>query len=286
MSGSTYWPDFNDLWNYADPAGTEAKFLDILHAIAESDDSAYHLQLLTQIARTHSLRSNFEKAHHILDEVEAGMAGNDIVEVRYLLERGRSFNSAGRPEQAVPLFKRAAQIGEEIGAAYYWVDALHMLGIAAPVSERMGWHLKGLEVAKNSPDERTRGWIGGILNNIGWAYFAEEDYQNALKAFEQTELFYKDRVGQLEYFQIARWSTAKTLRMLGRIEEALVILRELETAGKKDGFTEEEIAESLFAIGKSNEAKPYFKAAYDKLSHISWVAEDTARLERLNTLGR
>ena len=284
MNSSQYWPDFNDLWDYADPAGTETKFGERLVLAKESGDLTYYLQLLTQVARTHSLRGNFEQAHNILDEVETYMAGDDIVEVRYLLERGRTLNSSGKPEEAVPLFQRAAQISEEIGADYYWVDALHMLGIAAPKAERMAWHLAALEATRNSTDERARNWTGSLLNNIGWAYFAEQNYQQALKTFEETEIFYKDEAKDMEFFRIARWSVAKTLRMLRRVEAALVILRELEAAGKRDGFTEEEIAESLFALGRPAEAKPYFKAAYDKLSEISWVAKDTGRIERLDKL--
>jgi hypothetical protein len=55
--------------------------------------------------------------------------------------------------------------------------------------------------------------------------------------------------------------------------------------GEPDPFVEEEIGECLFALGKAEEAKPYFRQAYAALSHIDWVAEDTQRLERLKSLG-
>ena len=71
---------------------------------------------------------------------------------------------------------------------------------------------------------------------------------------------------------------------MGRVEEGLAILWELEAEGKEDGFTEEEIAECFLALGDEEAARPYFKLAYDLLSQIDWVAEDTARIERLKAL--
>ena len=282
MDNSIYWPDFNDLWDYSDPTGTEAKFLQLL---PNSTNISYTLQLQTQIARTYSLRNQFEQAHKILDGIEAEMIGDDIVTVRYLLERGRCFNSAEKPEQAVPLFERAALLAEQIGAQYYCVDALHMLGIAAPTVEQLNWHLKGVDAARGCTDKRARSWEGALLNNIGWDYFEQKDYQNALKTFEETAVFYESKPEHLDHYQIAQWSIAKTLRLLDRPAEGLAILRELEAAGKMDGFTEEEIGECLLAMNKTEEAKPYFDAAYHKLTQISWVVSDAERLARLQKYG-
>lgn len=281
MENDIFWPDFNDLWEYSDPAATELKFSELLTDPHTSNDLNYYLQLLTQIARTHSLRGEFEQAHSILDEVEVKINNYPIVEVRYLLERGRSFNSGGQPERAIPLFEQAVHLSEKIGAEFYGVDALHMLGIAAPESEQLAWHLRGLEAARSCTDERARRWEGSLLNNIGWTYFARKDYKNALITFEETADFYKDKPEYLENYQIAQWSLAKTLRLQDCPDDGLKILQELEDAGKMDGFTEEEIGECLLAIDQLEAAIPYFKAAYDKLSQIVWVAEDTERINRL-----
>jgi len=96
-------------------------------------------------------------------------------------------------------------------------------------------------------------------------------------AFRQTQ-------GNPENIKIARWSVAKTLRVLGRVGEALVIQRELENLDDPDGFTLEEIAECLYALGRMDEAKPYFAQAHQRLSQIDWVAEDVGRIQRLETL--
>jgi tetratricopeptide (TPR) repeat protein len=276
------WPDFNDLWDYNDPAGTERRFRALL-AGKPSADPAYRLQLMTQIGRTLSLQKKYTDAHAILDVVEQQMAGGDVVEVCYLLERGRTYNSSGQPETAVPLFHRAYLIGRAIGADFYVVDALHMLAIAVLPEERLKWNYHAIDYAKGSLQERARNWLGSLYNNTGWTLFDDGRYEEALEMFEEA-LAFRESQGNPENVKIARWSVAKTLRLLGRVEEALAIQRELQDPAGGDGFTEEEIAECLYALGRIEEAKPYFAAAYEWLSQDEWVAADKDRLQRLHTL--
>jgi hypothetical protein len=69
------------------------------------------------------------------------------------------------------------------------------------------------------------------------------------------------------------------------VEEALAIQRELEALPEPDGFNFEEIAEGLYALGRVQEAKPYFRLAHQLLSEIGWVAQDEERMARLARLG-
>jgi tetratricopeptide (TPR) repeat protein len=275
------WPDFNDMWGHNDPAATERRFRALL-ARVPSADPTYRLQLLTQIGRALSLQKKYTDAHAILDVVEQEMAGGDVVEARYLLERGRTYNSAGQPETAVFLFRRAYAISRAIGADFYAVDALHMLGIALPPEERLEWNYQAIDYANQSAQERAKGWLGSLYNNTGWALFDDGRYAEALEMFEGA-LAYRQRQGNPENIKIARWCIAKTLRLLGRVEEALAIQRELEEPVTGDGFVEEEIGECLYALGRSEEAKPYFAKAYALLAQDEWVAADTERLQRLQS---
>lgn len=279
------WPDFNDLWDYNDPVETETKFRQLLLDAAQTADSSYYLQLLTQIARALGLQKKFATAHAMLDEVETAMAAGSLVEVRYLLERGRLFNSAKQPEQAVPLFQKAAGIGQAINADFYVIDALHMLGIAAPPAERLDWNLKAIAFTEQSSQARARKWLGSLYNNTAWTLFDEERYDEALDLFKKALAFRQEQDKQPE-IDIARWSVAKTLRVTGRVDEALAIQRTLEAEGSSDGFTNEEIAECLYALGQVDAARPYFQTAYEMLSQIDWVAEDAARVERLKILSQ
>jgi tetratricopeptide (TPR) repeat protein len=290
-----YWPDFNDFWDYNNPEETEKVFRRILATAPTSGDSpsegngstkdtGYYLQLKTQIGRTLGLQGRFEEAHEILNEVEAAMAAGDIVEVRYLLERGRALNSSKRASESIPLFLRSFEIAKEISADYYAVDALHMLGIAAETAEeRMEWNLKAIDYAKGSDQERANNWLASLYNNTAWGLFDEERYEEALDLFQQAQEF-REKLGDPHTLNIARWCVAKTLRVMGRVEEALAIQRQLEADAEQDGFTEEEIGECLLALGKKEEAGVYFKLAYELLSEIDWVMADTARMERIKSL--
>lgn len=278
------WPDFNDMWDFGDPEGTEQKFHQILSSSTESENSSYKLQLQTQIARTYSLRKMLDEAHQLLDEVEEKMAGGDLVEVRYLLERGRSFNSAGEQDRGFALFLKASELGKEIGEDYYAIDALHMLGIASPPEEQMEWNLKAIDAAENSSDEHARKWLASLYNNTGWTLFDEEKYKEALELFEKA-LVFRQQQGNAGPTRIAKWCVGKALRALERLDEALEVQRELEADPEHDGFVEEEIAECLLSLGKEEESRPYFHKAFEALSQIDWVAEDGQRMQRLKMLG-
>ena len=155
-----------------------------------------------------------------------------------------------------------------------------MIGIAAPQKERLGWNLKAIAAAEKASDDHARNWLGSLLNNIGWSLFDEERYDEALDTFQKA-LAFREEKGTAEPIRIARWCVAKTLRVMGRIDEGLAIQRELEADPDHDAFVEEEIAECLYTLGQSDDAKPYFKIAYEGLSQMRWVAEDTERIERL-----
>src|SRR5919108_567957 len=91
--------DFDALWDYGRPGETEARFRQLLPQIAPQADQ--HAELLTQIARAQGLQRRFADAHQTLDAVQGLLPGvPSRVTIRYLLERGRVFNSARQPEHA------------------------------------------------------------------------------------------------------------------------------------------------------------------------------------------
>jgi len=280
--------DFDALWDYDHPDQTEAKFRDVL-AKADSHATDYRLQLLTQIARTEGLQRKFEDAHRTLDAVEAELnedeAAYPVARIRYLLERGRVFNSSRQREQAVPLFEAALDHAVAAEEDFYAVDAAHMLGIAAPAEDQLNWNLKALEMAESSPSKRAQGWAGSLYNNIGWTYHDMGQYENALAVFEKGAAW-QHMHGHDAKYKIARWCIARCLRSLNRIPEAVVILQELEFGGS-GGYTYEELAECLLALGQVEAAQPYFALAYRDLSQDAYlVAEEPARLKRLAEMGK
>src|SRR5690349_11666078 len=92
-------PDIDSLWDYNDPAATKERFRAVLPAARSSGSPGSLAELLTQIARTEGLQGRFDEAHATLDEVvEMLPRATPRAHVRYLLERGRAFNSSGNPD--------------------------------------------------------------------------------------------------------------------------------------------------------------------------------------------
>jgi tetratricopeptide (TPR) repeat protein len=282
--------EFDKLWNYSDPVATRGKFEEHLNNL-ENVDSDYILQLKTQIARTYSLKGEFTEAHTLLDSVEEELSSETkLAEVRYLLERGRAFNSAGEKSKAEELFKKAFKISKVLGTDHYTVDAAHMVAIAVEsLDEKINWTEMGVGVARDSTNENVKKWVGVFLNNLGWDLFDAKRYLEALEKFQKCEEFHKES-GNKQNQNIALWSIAKTYRYLGKIEESLKIQESLlSEAGGIDssGYTYEELGELFYLKGDKQKAKNFFRKAYQKLSVDTWLQQNEAdRLSRLEELSK
>lgn len=284
-------PDFDSLWNYADPAETERQFRALLPRAEASGDESYTLQLLSQIARTQGLQRQFAAAHETLNGVERRLPpAASLTRVRYLLERGRVFNSSGQPDSARPLFLDAWAQAQALGVDAYAIDAAHMVAIVAPPAEQLAWNLQALALAERTLDPQAAKWRGSLYNNLGWTYHAAGQFAEALTMFERA-LAYRESQGQANAIHIARWCVARCLRSLGRVEEALIqqqaLLTDNERLGEKDGYVLEELGECLLALNRPAYAQPYFAAAYEELSKdVPLIEGEPKRLERLKQLGR
>lgn len=274
--------DFDQHWDFGDPAATERKFRELLPNLRDEDS---RLQLLTQIARTLGLQRRFDEAHAILDRVETEMTPElATVRVRYLLERGRVFNSSKQPEQARQLFLEAWVRGRAARLDDYAVDAAHMMAIVVPAGEKLTWNEKAVAIAEPSNEPRARDRLWALYNNIGWDYHAQGRYEESLAFHEKARRWAAEhKPGEKEF--ISRWSMARQLRALGRVDEALAEQRRLESENGGDGFVHEELGECLLLLGREADAKPCFRRAHQLLKEIASVAEDKARMERLARLG-
>lgn len=280
--------DFDAMWDYSQPEQTEQQFRSLLEQARSSEDPEYLPQLLTQIARAQGLQGNFEAAHQTLDEVQTSLNGTMIVaEIRYYLERGRVFRSSSKVEEAIPLFLRAWETGIQVSEDDYAVDAAHMLGIAETTAEkRMEWNMRALQYAESS--DKAKRWLGSLYNNIGWAYVDQGELDKALALFNRALEFRKAQGNSRTVF-IAKWSVAKVLRLLGRVDEALSIqqglLEETEITPEPDGYVYEEFAECLLLIGKKDEARFYFSLCYDRFQSDKWLtANEPERVARIQQL--
>jgi tetratricopeptide (TPR) repeat protein len=210
--------DLRELWDFSDPSGSEARF------------QTLRCEVATQIARTHSLRKDYGKAHAYLDEVQNDPHLTGRAKTLYHLERGRTFNSAGDKDSARREFE-AAMAGADEDLA---IDALHMLAIVSEPAEAMRLNQEALARSRASVDPRARRWEASLLNNLGWGYHDLGEFEPALACFEAAVPL---REG--EALHVAKWCVARCLRSMGRGEEALAILRALDAS---DPYVVEEIA--------------------------------------------
>lgn len=174
----------DERWDYAAPDVSEQRFRQEL--TRWPGDTPQALEIETQIARAQGLQHRFGDATTTLSNVERRLDGvPSHVRVRYLLERGRVFNSSGAAEKAVPLFAAALELAECEEDAFYAIDAAHMLAIAAPASERLEWNLKAIAMAERAPDARSKRWLASLYNNVGWTYDERGEPAQALAFFRK-----------------------------------------------------------------------------------------------------
>ncbi len=277
--------DFRDIWDFQDPVASEHRFRSLL---VDTGAPENRLEIQTQVARALGLQGAFDRAHRLLDEVKEGLTDDTpVARVRYLLERGRVYNSRGEFMTARLLFETAWDLARAIGNDDLAVDAAHMVAIAAPAEEKERWNLRALALAEESDDPAAKRWLGSLYNNMGWDAHDAGDYAEALDLLEKAWAWHKERnAGWGE--RVAKWSVAKQLRFLDRRDEALKMQEELLEQYRRDepggeGFVHEEIGELLLAAGDVEAARPHFARAHELLSSIEWV--EPARLQRMKELG-
>ena len=268
--------EIDALWDFNDPAKSCQKFQDALASAPRCAD-----EIRTQIARCLGLQRKFDEARAEITKVSS--SPSPVVAVRVALESGRIENSAGNKSAAEPYFLQAYNLARRQKLDFYAIDAAHMMGIVTSNAASLDWNEKAIKMAEASKDKRASSWKGSLLNNTGWTYHDMGQYDKALNLFQKALAFRKEQ-GNEGGIRIANWAVGRCFRSLKRYDEAMAIQRSLE-GGPSAGYIEEELGELLLVTGHADQAKPYFKKAYEKLSTDIWLkANETPRLDRLKKL--
>ena len=280
--------DIDALWDYNQPAVSETRFREALKS--ETGEDA--LELETQIARTFSLRREFARAHALLDTIEKrlGDKTRPALRARYLLERGRTFRSAGEAAKARPLFLEAWTITDRDKLVLLAIDAAHMMGILESGEEAQRWNERAMAYAMSSNVPRAIRWRGSLANNMGHTERERGNLDSAMKHFRASLTAFQLTRSDSQ-IRMAQWQIANVLRLQKRYDEALAaqlaIEKDAATANEPDGYVFEEIAEIYLAKGEGEKAKPYFAKAAETLGKDAWFAEhESDRLARIRQLAK
>lgn len=256
--------DLQALWNFADPSLSEQRFRSAL-AMAQGDDV---LILHTQIARTHTLRRNFAQAREQLAALQPQLASAGAeARVRHALEWGRCFASGThRPEeltedartQARQAWQRALDTAKGAGLDGLAVDAIHMFAfVDTTPAQQQHWAEQALAVVLASQQPAAQRWQASIRNNLGLALEKQGRHAEALPQYQQA-LALRRQMGNAQNTLVGGYMVARSLRLLGRIDEALAmqqqLLRDSEALGAVDPYVLDELALLYKASGDTAQA--------------------------------
>ena len=254
IGGPAWALDLASMWDFSQPAQTEQRFRAAL-ASASGDDA---LILQTQIARTWGLRADFDRARQVLAEVAPALptAGAEV-RVRHALELGRSWSSAAHPpaSQTEAARKNArtafTQAHDEARAARLdglAVDALHMMAFVdtAP-ADQIAWDRRALALAEASDQPAARRWEAPLRNNLGYALREAGQLEESLLQLRRA-LVLREAAGDADAIRSARWMVARTLRALGRLDEALDLQLQLERDWDAANDPDPEVFDELQAL--------------------------------------
>jgi tetratricopeptide (TPR) repeat protein len=274
------------LWDFDDLDATEGRLREQLDAEATDDGRA---EVLTQLARVEGLRGHFAGADALADEAET-LVASDAARARLALERGRIRRSSDDPDAARPLLESAYTGAHAAGQHFMAADAAHMVALAAnDRDDFLEWTQRGIELAELHDDASY--WLGPLLNNLGWEHYEAGDLESALDAFERALRARERDPANAGAIEIARYAVGKTLRRLGRSDEAIPLLEQAvawaEAEGAPDGWFHEELAEEYAAVGRDSDARTQATLAVPLLERDDpSFANDDGRRAHLGDLAR
>ena len=259
--------DLSSLWDFSRPDVSEQRFRAAL--LTASEDDA--LILRTQIARSLGLRRDFERAREELRAVakELDRAGAEA-RTRYFLELGRSYASAAHPaelqtpqasELARSAYRQAIELARTASLDGLAIDAIHMMAfVDTDAADQLTWAEEALRIVESSTQPAARRWEASIRNNLGHALHQLGRYDEALVQLRQAVAI-RERGTSAEATRTAHWMVARTLRVMGRVDEALKIQlrleREADLAGEPDRYVFEELRLLYASKGEPDRARHY-----------------------------
>ena len=186
------------------------------------DNNSVRVEALAQAARMYSLTSRLEEGWDWLRKAtDIATPAEPLGWSRYLGVRGIFERESKEKEKAVATFKEMYEFCVKEKLHSRAIDAAHHVAIAGTLEEQVEWGLKGIREAEAGGVER---WLGPLWNNLGNTYDELERYEEALEAFEKSKAAH-EKAGSGDPL-ISDWVLGKTLRKLGRLKKARLLLKD------------------------------------------------------------
>ena len=165
-----------------------------------------------------------------------------------------------------------------------------MLAIISPPSASVTLNEEAILFAENSEDQQAKNWLGSLYNNLAWSYFDIAEFEKALSIFLRALKFREEKKSAPEIF-LAKWSVARTLRALNRLDDALKVqlglFEESVATGNHDGYVHEELGELFLLQNEKLKSTFHFEKAYELLSTDPYLAQnERPRLDRIKELSK
>ncbi len=276
-------------WNIDEARSEELRLLDLLYDLG-STKPAFAAEVATQVARAQAVQGRLVDANDTLSSNERRLRALSAPtpRVRQLLERGRVKARERNVDTARLLVAQAYNAAREAGDVFLQIDAAQVLAVVEPPKQRDAWLAKAVELAQASTDAAIRAWIPALDLVVGWRALHDRA-DVALAAFERAAR-QTDAVREPLLFSHMNQARARALRLLGRQEEAMPILRTLVAShareGRRDGRVLEDLAECLLAANQPANAQVYFAEAHILLSRDPLAGQDQDRMGRLKRLAK
>jgi tetratricopeptide (TPR) repeat protein len=273
------------LWDFDDLDETERR---LRRQLEEERNDPGRAEVLTQLARVEGLRGGFDRGDALIDQAVTLAEEDEVATARIDLERGRLRRSGGDDESARPLFESAYSGALAAGQYFMATDAAHMVALVAAHRDGfVDWTRRGIDLAETH--EAAAYWTGPLLNNLGWEHYDAGELSPALDAFERALRARERDPANGDGLSLARYAVGKTLRGLGRADEAIPLLEDAvawaASKDRPDGWFHEELAEDYAAVGHMDEAREHALLAIPLLeSDDPSFADDAGRRARLGEL--
>ena len=287
-------PDVDGFWADKTITQTEFAIRETLNQQQADDQKLNRIETLTQLVRLLNILGNSAEATATLKQAQDIMTSCEPsalrtrAEIRLAIENGRHLWLARNPARAQTFFNQAWTLATANKEYFFAIDAALMLAVTQPPKFQNEWINKAIDLAEKTDEPQAKLWLSHLYLVKGWQYFDFHRYDEALQSF--TKAFERPRdKGVTISLQIIRWSIARALRSLNKLQEALEIqntlLLELSSTGKTNGYILLEIAECLQLLQKTEEAKSFYELAHKELNADAWYLDNhKAELNRMQFL--